>query len=325
MRPPSWPHLLFERGAEAMRLKRSVILWTALGVAAAVAIVLWKPTVLVNGVQKAGLYAAVAIPMALVLGIVHIVNLAHGELMMIAAYLAYFAANRLLGLDPIVAMVPVALVMAGFGFLLYKATIKHALKAPELNQLILTFGIAIALSQAVNLAFTSQSWKLALPYVSASATVGEVSFGVFPFVFDGLAIALAIGLRLYLTRTRAGSVRRPVPPSPRGAAIVGIDVDRTYALVFSLAVGLIGLVGSLFLTKQAIFPGVGGPYTMKSFCLVAMAGVGNILGILYCSLALGLAEAVIGGIRGYAGWSDIVFFAIIIATILVRAHRERKT
>jgi branched-chain amino acid transport system permease protein len=301
-----------------------MLVWTAVGIAAAAAIVLWKPTVLVNGVQRAGLYAAVAIPMALVLGIVHIVNLAHGELMMLAAYLSYFVANRLLHLDPIVAMVPVAVVMAGFGFVLYKATIKHALKAPELNQLILTFGIAIAFSQAINLAFTSQSWKLALPYVSASATIGEVSFGVFPFVFVALAILLAAGLRLFLTRTRTGKAALAVGQNPRGAAIVGIDVDRTYGIVFSLAVGLIGLVGSLFLTRQAIFPGVGGPYTMKSFCLVAMAGVGNITGILYCSLALGVAEAVISGIRRYAGWSDIVFFAIIIVTILVRSWRERK-
>ncbi|MGA2976110.1 MAG: branched-chain amino acid ABC transporter permease [Spirochaetia bacterium] len=305
--------------------KRAAILWTAAGVAAAAAILLWKPTALVYGVQRAGLYAAVAIPMALVLGIVHIVNLAHGELMMVSAYLAYFAANRLLGLDPFAAMIPVAIVMALVGFLIYKLTIKHALKAPELNQLILTFGLAIAFSQTANLLFTSQSFKLSLGYVSASATIGETSFGVFDFVFVALAILLAAGLRVFLTRTRMGKAALAVGQNPRGAAIVGIDVDRTYAIVFALAVGLIGLVGSLFLTKQAIFPGVGGPYTMKSFCLVAMAGVGNIVGILFCSLALGLSESVINGIRGYAGWSNIVFFAIIIATILIRSYRERKT
>ncbi len=307
-----------------MAVKRSVILWTAACLAAGVAILLWKPTVLVYGVQRAGLYAAVAIPMALILGIVHIVNLAHGEMMMVAAYLAYFAANRLLGLDPFAAMIPVALVMALFGWVIYKTTIKHALKGPELNQLILTFGLAIALSQAANLIFTSQSWKLSLSYVSASATIGDVSFGVFDFVFVAVAIVLAVGIRVFLARTRMGKAALAVGQNPRGAAIVGIDVDRTYGFVFALAVCLIGLVGSVFLAKQAIFPGVGGPYTMKSFCLVAMAGVGNITGILFCSLALGLSEAVINGIRGYAGWSNIVFFAIIIATILVRSYRERK-
>jgi len=309
-------------GAPAGRALQAA-LWLVLAAAAGAAIILWKPTVLIYGVQRAGLYAAVAIPMALVLGIVHIVNLAHGEMMMVAAYVAYFAA-RLLGLDPFVSLVPVAAVMAVFGLVVYLLTIKHALKAPELNQLILTFGLAIALSQAVNLLVTSQSWKLSLDYVSASATVGNTSFGVFDFVYVGAAIVLALGLQLFLTRTRMGKAAMAVGQNPRGAAIVGIDVGRTYAFVFALAVGLVGAIGALFLTKQAIFPQVGGPYTMKSFCLVAMAGVGNIVGVLYCSLALGLAESIIGGIRGISDWSNVVFFAIIIITILVRSFRERK-
>ncbi len=306
-----------------MIVKRSAILWTALGLAVVVAILFWKPTVLVYGMQRAGLYAAVAIPMALVLGIVHIVNLAHGEFMMIAAYLTYFAA-RLLGLDPWVSLVPVAIVMGGIGFIVYRLTIRRALKAPEINQLILTFGLGIALSQTVNLLFPPQSWKLSLPYVSASATIGETSFGVYDFVFVAAAIVLAAGLRLFLTRTRMGKAALAVGQNPRGAAIVGIDVDKTYAFVFALAIALVGAVGSIFLTKQAIFPGVGGPYTMKSFCLVAMAGVGNIPAILWGSIALGLAESAMNGVRELRNWSSIVFFVIIIATILVRPIRERK-
>jgi len=300
-----------------------VALWTALALVGTAAILLWKPTALIYGIQRAGLYAAVAIPMALILGIVHIINLAHGEMMMVAAYLSYFAA-RLLGLDPFVSLIPVAVVMAVFGLVVYLLTIRHTLKASELNQLILTFGLGIALSQTVNLMFTSQSWKLSLDYVSASATVGDISFGIFDFVYAGVAIVLALGLQLFLTRTRLGKAALADGQNPRGAAIVGINVGRTYAFVFALAVGLVGAVGSVFLTKQAIFPLVGGPYTMKSFCLVAMAGVGNIVGILYCSLALGLSESIIGSIRGYAGWSNLVFFVIIIVTILVRSFRERK-
>jgi len=121
-----------------------------------------------------------------------------------------------------------------------------------------------------------------------------------------------------------GKAALAVGQNPRGAAIVGIDVDKTYAFVFALAIALVGAVGSIFLTKQAIFPGVGGPYTMKSFCLVAMAGVGNIPAILWGSIALGLAESAMNGVRELRNWSSIVFFVIIIATILVRSIRERK-
>ena len=164
---------------------------------------------------------------------------------------------------------------------------------------------------------------MSLSYVSVSMTVGDTSFGVYEFIFVAAAIAMAVGLRLFLTRTRLGKAALAVGQNPRGAAIVGIDVDRTYAFVFTLAVGLVGAIGTLFLTKQAIFPGVGGPYTMKSFCLVAMAGVGNITGIIWASLALGLAESVMNGIRGVRGWSSIVFFVIIFAPILVRSIREK--
>jgi Branched-chain amino acid ABC-type transport system, permease components len=306
-----------------MLITRRAVLWSVSGLAVAIAILLWKPTVLVYGIERAGLYAAVAIPMALVLGIVHIVNLSHGEFMMVAAYATYFSA-RALKVDPYVALLPVAIVMALFGFVVYKLTIKRALKAPELNQLILTFGIAIALSQGVNLIFTGQSWKMSLSYVSASMTIGDYDFGVYDFVFVAAAILLAVGLRLFLTRTRMGKAALAVGQNPKGAAIVGIDVDRTYGFVFALAVGLVGAIGAMFLTKQAIFPGVGGPYTMKSFCLVAMAGVGNITGVLWGSLALGLAEAAMNGVRELRDWSSIVFFVIIIATILARSLKERK-
>lgn len=306
-----------------MRLNRKVIPWIVLGAAAVAAIVAWKPTVLIYGVQRAGLYAAIAIPMALVLGIVHIVNLSHGETLMVAAYATYTIAQAL-GLDPWLALIPVMAVMAILGYLIFQLTIKHTLKAPELNQLILTFGIAITLTQLITLLYTTQTRKMHLSYVSASLSVGETSFGIYDFVFVAMAIAMAVALNMFLTKTRFGKAAVAVGQNPRGAAIVGIDVQKVYVVIFTLSVILTGIMGSLFMTRQSIFPSVGGPYTMKCFSLVAMAGIGNISGILYGSLVLGLAEAVINGIRGLSGWSDIVFFLLIIGVIGVRAFKERK-
>jgi branched-chain amino acid transport system permease protein len=307
-----------------MAITRRATIIASLGLAAAVALVLWKPTVLIYGVQQAGFYAAIAIPMGLVLGIVHIVNLAHGEFMMVAAYATYFACTAT-GMDPLLAILPAAAVTALFGWIVFRLTIRRALKAPELNQLILTFGIGIALSQAVNLLFTSQTRKISLDYVSASLDVGELSFGVWSFVFVAVALVFAYGLQLFLTRTITGKAALAVGQNPRGAAIVGIDVDRIYGLVFALAVALVGAMGALFLTKSAIFPMVGAPFTMKSFCLVAMAGVGNIPGILGASLLLGLAESFLRAFRGTRGWADIVFFILIIAVILGRSLERRKS
>ncbi|MDP2791027.1 MAG: branched-chain amino acid ABC transporter permease [Rectinemataceae bacterium] len=306
-----------------MAVKRNATLFVVLGIAVAAFLIAWKPTVLIYGLQSAGLYASIAIPMGLVLGIVHIVNLAHGEFMMIAAYLTYFA-GRSLGIDPLLALVPVAAITSLLGFAVYKLTIKHSLKAPELNQLILTFGIAIALSQGVNLLFTSQTKKLSLAYVSASFTIGNLDFGIYNFIFIFVAAAMAIGLQLFLTRTVSGKAALAVGQNPRGAAIVGIDVDRTYGMIFALALALVGGMGALFLTRSSIFPGVGGPFTMKSFCLVAMAGIGNIPGILGASVLLGISESILRAFRETRGWADIVFFVLIISVILSRSLRGKK-
>ncbi|TFG85387.1 MAG: branched-chain amino acid ABC transporter permease [Spirochaetales bacterium] len=306
-----------------MANKRNATVLVGLSLAAVAVIAVWKPTVLIYGIQAAGLYASIAIPMGLILGIVHIVNLAHGEFMMLASYATYMLCSAT-GMDPFVAMVPTAAVTALFGFVIYRLTIRQALKAPELNQLILTFGIAIAMTQAVNLIYTSQTRKLSFEYVSASIDIGELSFGIFNFVFVLVAILMVVGLRIFLTRTTTGKAALAVGQNPKGAAIVGIDVDRTYGLVFALASALVGMMGALFITRSSIFPGVGSPFTMKSFCLVAMAGIGNIPGILGASILLGISENFLKAFRGLRGWADIVFFVLIITVILGRSIRGKK-
>jgi branched-chain amino acid transport system permease protein len=155
--------------------------------------------------------------------------------------------------------------------------------------------------------------------------VGDLTFGVWSFVFVVAAILFAAGLKFFLTRTTTGKAALAVGQNPRGAAIVGIDVYRTYGLVFALATALLGAMGALFLTKSAIFPSVGSPFTMKSFCLVAMAGIGNIPGILSASILLGISESILRAFRGTREWADIVFFVLIIVVILSRSLKGRKS
>ncbi len=303
--------------------KRTILIVSAIVLVGAVLLLVGKPAVLIYGTQRAGLYAAIALPMALVLGIVGIVNLAHGEFLMAGAYLTYLLSSSL-HMDPLISLIPIIFIMFFIGMASYKATIKHVLRAPELNQLILTFGIAMILSQTANLIASSQTRKLSVPYVTASATIGDLSFGVYDFVYTGLAIVILAGLLLFLRRTKLGKAALAVGQNPVGARLVGIDVDRTYMLVFSVAIGILGLMGVFFTTRFSIFPLVGGPYTMKSFCLVAMAGIGNLPGILLCSLGLGVAESFIMSFRGASGWADIVFFALIVFVIMFRSYQRKR-
>jgi len=293
-----------------------------LAVAVMIALLAWKPYVLIQGLQRGGLYALIALPMALILGIVGIINLAHGEFMMLGAYFVYSVCVNT-GLDPLVAMIIAFVAFFLIGAIVYLVTIKHVLKAPELNQLLLTFGIAMVLTELANLLWTSQARKLHLSYVYSSAEVGSLTFGTFGFIYPIAAVVVLVGLLLFLKYTRTGQAALAVGQNPRGAKMVGIDVNRTYLLIFSLSTAIIAAIGALFLTRHSIFPAVGSPYTMKSFCLIAMAGIGNLTGILWVGLGLGIAEALVLSFRGYGGWADLVFFVLLVAVIMVKSYRRK--
>jgi branched-chain amino acid transport system permease protein len=288
----------------------------------AVIILAVKPEVLLEGIQRSSLYAVIALPMALVLGIVGIINLAHGDFMMLGSYLAYWFAVKS-GLDPLLALIPAMLAFFLIGILMFYALIKPVLGSPELNQLLLTFGLGLVLEEAANLSFTSAPLKLSVPYVSASLTIGDLTFGTFEFVYVLAAMLVFYIISLFLKKTRIGRAARAVGQNPKGAKLVGIDVNKTYLIIFSLSIAIIGTIGVIFAMRHSVFPIMGAPYTMKSFCLIAMAGIGNITGILWYSALLGVSESIITAIPGAAGWADLVFFALIVGTILIRSYQQR--
>jgi len=242
--------------------------------------------------------------------------------MMLGAYFAYVL-NVYTGMDPLLAIAPCLIAFFLIGMASYRAIIRYVLGAPELNQLLLTFGLAMVLEQIANLIWTSRPIKLPLKYVSSSATLGSFTFGTYEFIYVAAAILVLVGLQLFLKKTDLGQAAMAVGQNPRGARLVGIHVDRTYLIIFSISIALVGALGAIFMTRHSIFPLVGAPFTMKSFCLIAMAGIGNLMGILWCSLILGLAENFVLSFRGYAGWSDILFFALIVGVIIVRSRQRQ--
>ncbi|MEW5826906.1 MAG: branched-chain amino acid ABC transporter permease [Candidatus Bipolaricaulota bacterium] len=297
--------------------------WVLLAVTGGIVVLLmlWKPYALIEGIQRGGLYALIALPMALILGVVGIINLAHGEFMMLGAYAAYWFRVSA-GVDPLVAMIPALGAFFLVGAVTYWLTIRRALKAPELNQLLLTFGMAMVGAEFANLMWTSQPRKPSLSYVYSSMALGQLRFGTYAFIYTAGAIVLLIVLLAFLRRTRLGRAALAVGQNPRGARLVGIDVNRTYLLIFGLSIALVGAIGAMFLTRHSVFPSAGSPFTMKSFCLIAMSGIGNLPGIVWGGFGLGVAEAIVLSFRGYGGWADVVFFAVLVAVIMARSYRR---
>ena len=280
----------------------------------------FKPYAIVYGIQRGSLYALVAIPLALTLGIVGILNLAHGDFLTLGAYISYWLFTSV-GIDPVLSMVIVVPIMFALGVGLYKITISKVLKAPLLNQLLLTFGLAMIIEESINLIFTSRPRNIYVDYASSSISIGKFRFGAYEFIYTVAAIGVLLFLLYFLKRTKLGKAAFAVGQNPRGARIVGINVDMMYLLIFGMSVGIVGIASGLILPRMSLFPMVGATFTLKSFCLSAMAGLGNLNGILWSGLVLGVGEAFIQSIEGYSGWSDIVFFGVLIVVIIMRSYR----
>lgn len=304
-------------------LPKKQYLYIAALLIAAVVIGFWEPHALIYGVQRGSLYAVIALPLALVLGILGVLNLAHGEFLTVGLYTTYVLFNSV-GTDPLRAIVPVTLILAVVGIVIYLLTIKHVLKSGHLSQLLITFGISLVLSELVKSIYTTQPRSVFTTYSYSSTTVAGIRFGTYEFLYLLMAVAVLVGLQLFLKKTRLGQATFAVGQNPTGASIVGINVGFVYLFVFGLSIAIVGLASAVMVPRVAIFPGAGTPYTMKSFALSAMAGLGNLNGILLAGLTLGIFEAVVNAIPGGSGWSDVVFFGVLILVILTRTFREAK-
>lgn len=283
----------------------------------------WQPHALIYGVQRGSLYALIGLPLALVLGILGVLNLAHGEFLTVGLYACYVLFHGY-GLDPLLSVLPVTIILLILGAVVYLLAIKHVLKAGHLSQLLITFGISLILTELINSFWTTMSRSVFTTYSYSSTKIGTFRFGTYEFLYLAVAVGVLVALQLFLKKTRLGQATFAVGQNPTGAAIVGINVAYVYLFVFSISVAILGIAAAILVPRVSIFPGVGSPFTMKSFALAAMAGLGNLNGILLAGIALGIGEAVVKAIPGAGGWADIVFFGVLIMVILARTFRGAK-
>lgn len=302
--------------------QRNFIIGCVFVLAAIILIGIYKPHVLIEGLQRSALYALIALPMALLLGIVDVINLAHGDFMMVGAYFAYYMSAQF-GMDPLLSVMPAFFIFFVLGIIVYLITFKHIISRPPIIQLLLGFGISLVLAETITTIATNSPRKLSLSYVSSSATIHDFTFGTFEFVYVAAAILIYIALQLFLKKTSTGQAALAVGQNPRGARIVGINVNWIYLLIFALSIALIGAIGPLFMTRYTIFPHVGGAFTLKSFSLVAVGGMGSITGVVLAALILGMGEALILSSYQYGRWAEIIYFALIIGVIMYRSHQRR--
>ncbi|MCL6526182.1 MAG: branched-chain amino acid ABC transporter permease [Thermaceae bacterium] len=277
---------------------------------------------LLNGMLSAGVYALVASGLALAVGVVGIVNFAHGEFLMIGAFISYLLfASR--GVDPLVSLGVAAVAVFLIGAISYYGLIRPVLSAPELNQMLLTFGLSVLLQNLALLLFGADTRVVSPPYQGSTLSLGGLSFGGVPLAAFVLSVLILLGLYWFLGRTRLGLAVRAVAQNRLAPGLLGIETQRVYLLAFGLSAALAGVAGVMLSVMLYASPTVGFAFTLKAFAIVVMAGLGNLRGVLWAALILALAEALVSTyVPGGGGWVEAVFFLVIFGTLTWRSWRR---
>lgn len=270
--------------------------------------------VVISGILAGALYAMVALGLALIFGVMRVINVAHGPLLMLGAYATYFVWNAT-GVNPYLAL-PVAMVLLfALGLLLQRTLVFRVVDAPELSSLLLTFGISIALVNVAQLAFTSD--LRAIEFITGSWIVGPFALSKSRVIAFAVASLITAAAFLFLQQTRLGKAIRATSQSREVAMVCGIDVGRIHLLTFGLATALAAAGGGLISVIVAIQPEMGQIWTFKSFLVIVLGGAGNYPGALLGGLLLGLVEQ-LASLFLTTQLSEAVAYVLLVLVLLVR-------
>ncbi len=270
--------------------------------------------VVISGLLAGALYAMVALGLALIYGVMRVINIAHGPLLMLGAYTTFFLYSAF-GLNPYVSIPVTMAVLFLVGVGLQRTLVFRVVDAPELSSLLLTFGVSIALVNLAQLAFTSD--LRAVEYLTGSFPLGPFAVSktrLVAFVFAAGVTGLAF---LFLGRTRLGKAIRATSQNREVAMVCGIDVQRVHMLTFGLATALAAAGGALIAVIVAIQPEMGQIWTFKSFLVIVLGGAGNYPGALLGGMLLGLIEQG-ASLFLTTQLSEVVAYLLLVVVLLVR-------
>ena len=244
---------------------------------------------LYSGLLQGGSYALIALGLALVFGTMKVINLAHGELVLLAAYVAYTVESKL-GFGPVLA-IPIALVVVCIAAVSVYFIVSRIKKDREINSLILTYGIGVILTNAILLVWSADVRSTSSTWLQEAFVVGPFYSMRSELLFFGVAIVLMGALWWWLARSWYGRAVRAVSSNRDAAKLMGIDPGRTELVSFIVAGILAAFAGVALFSYGVIQPAYGGALTVKAFIITVLAGIGSIPGVLLGAVLLGVAEA----------------------------------
>jgi branched-chain amino acid transport system permease protein len=273
------------------------------------------PSVL-NGITTGALYALVALGLTLIYGVLHIINFAHGALLMLGLYAVYYLKARF-GIDPYVALLIVPPAMFALGYALQRGIVGRASHGRDENILLVTLGLAIVIENLSLFFFRSDTRIIDTPYSFETVDILGAFLPLPKVVAFAGAIVTAALLWLVMARTDLGRAIRAVAKEKKGAALVGIDTDHVYAMSYGLGIACLGVAACLLLPSYYVNPQVGHGFVLIAFTIVVLGGMGSFVGALIGGFVIGVIEAM-GGLFLGESLGQIGIFAIFILVLIFR-------
>lgn len=273
---------------------------------------------LILGVMLGGVYVSVALGFSVVWGVLNIVNLAHGALVIVGAYITWWLFSHL-GLDPFLSLPLDALALFVLGYGLQRALINRVIRAPLFFTLLLTFGLNLVIVSLLLIIFSPDFRSVTPSYAGSGLSVGAVTVPYIGLARLVIAMLLALLLWAILNRTRLGAAIQAVGADRDAAQLVGIDLRHVYALTFALGAAFAGVAGGLIGLEQAITPTAGDPFTLQSFAVVILGGLGRVTATIAGGMLFGLIQVLGLNAPGVgAGYSNAIAFAVLVIVLAVR-------
>ena len=273
-------------------------------------------TAILNGLLTGAVYALVALGLTLIYGVLHIINFAHGALLSMALFGAFFA-YRLLGLDPYLAALFLAPALFAFGYALQRFIIGPASHGDDRNILLVTLGVSVVIENVLLYAFRADTRTIDVPYAFQTLDLGFTFLPIPRVIGFGAVLAVAVALWALMTWTDLGKAIRAVAKEKLGAELAGIDVAHVYAVTFGLGTACVAIAACLLIPTYYVNPTVGEAFVLIAFTIVVLGGMGSVPGALIGGLLIGVVESLSGLFLGES-LGQIGIFLIFIMVLLVR-------
>lgn len=268
----------------------------------------------VQGTLLGGLYALFAAGLSLIFGVMRLVNIAHGDLIVLAAYLA-LTAMTLLGLSPLLALIVVVPAMAGFGYVLQRGILNRTMGEDILPPLLVTFGLSVILQNTLLMTYTADPQKLqAGALETASLSLGGLTVGVLPLIVFATAVVIIGALQWMFYRTALGRAFRATSDRQDVAQLMGLNRAHVFGLAMALSLAVTTVAGVFLGIRTSFDPAIGGSRLIFGFEAVIIGGLGNLWGTLAGGVILGVAQALGGQINpGFQILAGHIVFLLVLA------------